>query len=164
VFGHLAAMHVVKGVFDLTAAQFPVVGVTASTDEAFSPEVTAAILADESSTNANLLNGWNDSGTATEFVTERWSAMLGPVFIWRAYDIALLALVTIHGFNGLRYVLTDYTQGKAVLRRAAGYLCVIGALALLIVGGAALLSAVPQDAIKMASEAVRAIQTAHTGG
>jgi succinate dehydrogenase / fumarate reductase cytochrome b subunit len=164
VFGHLAAMHVVQGVFDLTAAQFPVVGVRPSTEEPFTLEQTAALLADDSTRVENLLNGWNDSGTATEFVAERWSAMLGPVFIWRAYDIALLALVTIHGFNGLRYVLTDYTQGNAVLRRAAGYLCVIGALALLIVGGAALLSAVPQDAIKMASEATRAIMMAHGGG
>jgi succinate dehydrogenase cytochrome b556 subunit len=163
VFGHLAMMHVVQGVFDLTAAQSPVVGVFASTDSPYSPEETEALLAQDAELGA-YLNGWNDSGTATEFVAERWSAMLGPVFIWRAYDIALLALVTIHGFNGLRYVLTDYTQSYPVLRRAMGYLTVIGALSLLLVGGLALLSAVPQDAIKMATEATRAMFAAHGGG
>ncbi len=128
VLGHLAAMHVVQGVFDITAAGAVTVG-------------------------TNLVN---ESGTATEFVANRWNFLVAGVAVWRLYDIALLALVTVHGFNGLRYVLTDYTQDSPLLRRAMGYLCVIGALTLLIVGGAALLGTIEPTAIEAAKQALRA--------
>lgn len=129
VFGHLALMHVLQGVFELNAAGALVVG----TDM------------------------YNTSGTATEFVHDRWSYMLGPLALWRVYDIALLSLVTVHGFNGLRYVLTDYTMDKPLLRRASIYLCIIGGLTLLVVGGLALIYGVPQDNIAMATEALAEI-------
>jgi succinate dehydrogenase / fumarate reductase cytochrome b subunit len=129
VFGHLAMIHIVQGVFDLTVAGKAVVGT----------------------------NAINVSGTATEFVMQRWSFLLGGVAIWKLYDIALLALVTVHGFNGLRYVLTDYTQDNPTLRRAMGYLCVIGAVTLLVVGGAALLGTIEPEAIELAKEASKAI-------
>lgn len=125
VFGHLALMHILQGVFDLTAAGHLVVG----TDQ------------------------FNVSGTATEFVFHRWNYMLGPVALWRLYDIALLSLVTVHGFNGLRYVLTDYTMDKPLLRRASVYLCLIGGLTLLVVGGSALIAGVPETNFAMLSEA-----------
>lgn len=125
VFGHLAMVHVIQGVFDITAADFTVVGTTTS----------------------------NLSGAATEFVAARWNFAIAGVFIWRLYDIALLALAVIHGFNGLRYVLTDYA-GNVVVRRAMVLLCVIGAAVLLVVGGAALLNGVDQTAIEMAQEAL----------
>jgi succinate dehydrogenase / fumarate reductase cytochrome b subunit len=125
VFGHLAMMHLIQGVFDLTAAQAPIVG-------------------------TNLINA---GGTATEFVFSRWGFAIGGVYVWRIYDVALLALVTIHGFNGLRYVLTDYTSFNPTYKRAAAYLCIIGAVVLLIVGGAALLQGVDQTALEMAREA-----------
>ncbi len=137
VFGHLAAMHVVQGVFDLTVAGAAIVGV---------PPNEAGPL---------LLNGINDSGTAVEFVAERWSFALSGVYIWRLFDVALLALVTVHGFNGLRYVLSDYTMSMPLLRRAVGYLCVIGAVVLLVVGGAALISGVPATAVEMLESAMR---------
>jgi succinate dehydrogenase / fumarate reductase cytochrome b subunit len=133
VFGHLAMMHLVQGVFDLTVAGAPVVG-------------TDAI---------------NASGTATEFVFQRWSYAIGGVYIWRIYDIALLALVTVHGFNGLRYVLTDYTSYNPTLKRAMAYLCVMGAVVLLAVGGAALLQSVDPTSIEMAKEAAAQIRAAH---
>lgn len=124
VFGHLAMIHVVQGVFDITVADFPVVGTTAV----------------------------NASGTAVEFVKHRWEFLLGGVAIWRLYDIGLLALVTVHGFNGLRYVLTDYTMGNPLLRRASIYLCVIGAVVLLVVGAGALIGSIPETSIQMAIE------------
>lgn len=130
VFGHLAMVHVIQGVFDITLADHVVVG-------------------------TNLIN---QSGTATEFVAHRWGFLTGGVAIWKVYDIALLALVTVHGFNGLRYVLTDYTMGNPVLRRASIYLCVIGAVVLLAVGGSALLSTIEPDSIDMAREALEALR------
>jgi succinate dehydrogenase hydrophobic anchor subunit len=72
------------------------------------------------------------------------------------YDIALLALVTVHGFNGLRYILTDYTMGNPVLRRAMSYLCVIGALVLFWTGGRALLGTIEPTFMEAAEEAARA--------
>ena len=125
VFGHLAMMHVVQGVFDITAAQSTVVG----TDIA------------------------NVSGAATEFVSARWNYGIAGVYVWRLYDFGLLALAVIHGFNGLRYVLTDYAR-QLTVRRAMVYLCVIGAVILLVVGGAALFNGVNEKAIEMAQEAI----------
>ena len=124
-FGHLAMMHVIQGVFDITAANAPVIG--------------SALV--------------NASGTATEFTLGRWSVAVAGFYIWRIYDVALLAFAGIHGFNGLRYVLTDYIS-HPVIKRGAVYLCVIGAVALLIVGGAALISTADAGAIKMAQEAL----------
>ncbi len=126
VFGHLAMMHVLQGVFDLTAQGHVVVG-------------TGGVI--------------NESGTAVEFVANRWNLLVGGVAIWRVYDFALLALVAAHGFNGLRYVLTDYTMSSPVLRRAMVYLCVIGATILLVMGSGALLGTIDSAAIEMAQEA-----------
>ena len=125
VFGHLAMQHLIQGVFDITLAGHTVVG----TDIV------------------------NQSGTAVEFVADRWSMLFAGVAIWRVYDVALLALATIHGFNGLRYVLTDYTMKSNFLRRSVVYLCVIGAVILLLLGGMALLSTIGQDAIRIAEQA-----------
>lgn len=125
VFGHLAMAHVIQGVFDITAAGYTVVGT----------------------------NAINETGTAVEYVGERWNFLLGGVAIWKLYDIALLALVTVHGFNGLRYVLTDYTAFSPLLRRASIYLCVIGAVVLLFVGGGALIGTITPSAVQMAREA-----------
>jgi len=128
VFGHLAMMHVLQGVFDITAQGHTVVG-------------TGGIP--------------NQTGTAVEFVANRWNLLVGGVAIWRIYDFALLALVTTHGFNGLRYVLTDYTMSSPFLRRASIYLCVISAVVLLVLGIGALIGTIDQTALEMAEEAVR---------
>ncbi len=125
VFGHLAMMHVIQGVFDLTAIDHTVVG---TLDE-------------------------NTTGTAVEFVADRWNYAAGGVFIWRVYDFALLVLVTLHGFNGLRYVLTDYTMSNPFIRRAATYFTAIGAAVLLVVGGAALFNTIDDEMIHQAQEA-----------
>src|SRR5690606_6953684 len=125
-FGHLAMMHVLQGVFDITAQGYTIVG-------------TGGII--------------NESGTAVEFVANRWNLLVGGVAIWRLYDFALLALVVTHGFNGLRYVLTDYTMSSPLLRRASIYLCVIAGVVLLMLGTGALLGTIDQTAIEMAQQA-----------
>lgn len=122
VFGHLISQHVLQGVFDITAAGKVVVG-------------TSSV---------------NVTGTATEYVAHRWNELVAGVRIWRLYDVALLALVVVHGFNGLRYVLTDYTMGSPILRRASILLCLVGGGALLLFGAGAMLGNIDQDAINMA--------------
>jgi succinate dehydrogenase / fumarate reductase cytochrome b subunit len=128
VFGHLAMMHVIQGVFDLTAQGAPIVG------------VSGAI---------------NETGTAVEFVASRWNYFVAGVAIWRVYDFLLLGLVVIHGFNGLRYVLTDYTMKSPLMRRASTYLTVIAAVVLLVLGGAALMGTITDSAIEAANEATQ---------
>jgi succinate dehydrogenase / fumarate reductase cytochrome b subunit len=135
VFGHLALAHIVQGVFEINMVNAGIPGVPVNESLSL------------------LANGINNSGTAVEYVAERWNFLLGPVAIWRLYDAALLALVVVHGFNGLRYVLTDYTQGSPLLRRAAGYLCAMGAAALLVVGVLALLGTIDQTMVELAREA-----------
>lgn len=130
VFGHLAMMHLIQGVFNLTASETTIFG-------------TGGLI--------------NVSGTAVEYVLARWNTSLSGatqgIAIWKVYDIGLLLLVTVHGFNGLRYVLTDYTEFSPLLKRAAIYLCVTGAVVLLVVGGAALLSSIDMTTRDMACEA-----------
>lgn len=128
VFGHLAMMHVLQGVFDITAQGHTIIG-------------TGGIA--------------NQTGTAVEFVADRWNLLVGGVAIWRVYDFALLALVITHGFNGLRFVLTDYTTSSPFLRRASIYLCVISAVVLLTLGIGALIGTIDQTALEMAQEAAR---------
>jgi succinate dehydrogenase / fumarate reductase cytochrome b subunit len=134
VFGHLALMHILQGVFDLQFLQ-------------------AGEIEELSVVGTNLIN---QSGTAVEFVKHRWDFLVGGVAIWRVYDLALLGLVVAHGFNGLRYVLTDYMQNN-MLKRTAIYLCVIGAVVLLVMGGGALLSAIDNDALAIAQDALAEI-------
>ncbi len=122
VFGHLIMQHLIQGVFNITSANHAVVGTTFT----------------------------NVTGTSVEYIADRWKMLFAGVAIWRVYDVALLALAVIHGFNGLRYVLTDYTMESVWLRRAAIYLCVIASVILLVVGGGALLSTINQDAINVA--------------
>ncbi len=129
VFGHLAMQHLIQGVFDITAAGHTVVGT----------------------------NEINVSGTSVEFVAARWNMLVAGVAIWRVYDVALLALASIHGFNGLRYILTDYTMKSTTLRRASVYLCVIAAVVLLVLGGAAVLSTIGQSAIDIAEQAAKTL-------
>ena len=128
VFGHLALMHVVQGVFDITAAQ----------------EVAGTL-----ATNGTI----GAVPSAVEFVYHRWSYAAGGVFIWRVYDLCLLVLVTLHGFNGLRYVLTDYTSFNEFARRTSVALCTVIAAVLLAVGAAALFVPLEKDIIHEAMAA-----------
>ena len=132
VFGHLALMHVVQGVFDITAAQ---------------------AVAGTMSSNGTI----GAVPSAVEFVYHRWSYAAGGLFVWRVYDLFLLVLVTIHGFNGLRYVLTDYTSGNDFARRTAVALCTVMAAVLLAVGAAALLVPLEKDIVDEAMAATAEI-------
>ena len=132
VFGHLALMHVVQGVFDITAAQ----------------EVAGTL-----ATNGTI----GAVPSAVEFVFHRWSYAAGGVFVWRVYDLFLLVLVTLHGFNGLRYVLTDYTSFNDFARRTSVALCTVIAAVLLLVGGAALFVPLEKDIISEAMAATAEI-------
>ena len=123
VFGHLAMMHVLQGVFDITGGGIDVVG-------------TDAV---------------NQSGKAVEFVGQRWNMLLAGVAIWRVYDGILLALVVVHGFNGLRYVVNDYAHVPLV-NRALNWAIVFGAVALVVLGIAALLAGVDATAYKIAQD------------
>lgn len=128
VFGHLAMMHVIQGVFDLTTPGAAIVGVSGAV---------------------------NASGTAVEFVASRWNYFVAGIAIWRVYDFLLLGLVVLHGFNGLRYVLTDYTMNHPLLRRASVYLTVIAAVVLLVLGGGALVGTINKSAIDAANDATQ---------
>ncbi len=132
VFGHLALMHVVQGVFDITAAQ-------------------------------QVVGTLQDNGTigvvptAVEFVYHRWSYTALGLYFWRVYDLFLLVLVVLHGFNGLRYVLTDYTSGNGFVRRISTALCTVIAAVLLAVGAASLLLPIEKDIINEAMAATAEI-------
>ncbi|PJF40163.1 MAG: hypothetical protein D6737_03665 [Chloroflexi bacterium] len=128
VFGHLAIMHLIQGVFDITAAGHVAAGATG-------------------------VVGVNETGTAVEFVYDRWNTLVGGVAIWRIYDAALLALVVLHGFNGLRYIFNDYARQEAI-RRGLMYATIIMAVILIVVGAAALIVNVDQDAVQLAAEAM----------
>ncbi len=132
VFGHLGLMHVVQGVFDITAAQ----------------EVAGTL-----ATNGSI----GVVPSAVEFVYHRWSYAAGGVLIWRAYDLCLLVLVTLHGFNGLRYVLTDYTSFNDFARRVSVALCTVTAAILLALGAAALFVPLEKDVIHEAMAATAEI-------
>ncbi|MBN1680467.1 MAG: succinate dehydrogenase, cytochrome b556 subunit [Anaerolineae bacterium] len=121
VFGHLGMMHVIQGVFDITGGGIEVVG----TDIV------------------------NDSGKAVEFVGARWDMLVAGVAIWRVYDALLLALVVIHGFNGLRTVINDYAL-QPLINRALNWAVVFGAIALIVLGTAALLEGVDETAYDIA--------------
>jgi succinate dehydrogenase / fumarate reductase membrane anchor subunit len=123
VFGHLAMMHVLQGVFDITGGGIDVVG-------------------------TDMMNG---SGKAVEFVGARWDMLVAGVAIWRIYDGLLLALVVIHGFNGLRYVVNDYAHPPWI-NRALNYALVFGMVALIAIGAAALLAGVDETAYEIAKD------------
>jgi succinate dehydrogenase / fumarate reductase, cytochrome b subunit len=126
VFGHLAMMHVIQGVFDITTAgHVPVF--------------------------TNL--GPSETGSAAEFVSLRWNTMFAGVFIWRVYDIALLALAVIHGFNGLRYVINDYVH-NIVINRGLNIAIFATAVGLIIIGGLAIINTIPVSTAKMLTDAV----------
>ncbi len=121
VFGHLAMMHIIQGVFDLTAAGHEVVGTDVM----------------------------NSSGTANEFVLARWDYLVAGVAVWRLYDGLLLALVVVHGFNGLRYIVNDYAKNR-IVNRALNWVIVYGGGALIVLGMAALLAGVDETAAGIA--------------
>ncbi len=129
VLGHVGMMHVIQGVFHITQAGYTPVGTTAV----------------------------NQSGSAVEFVAERWNTMFAGVFIWRVYDIVMELVIAVHGFYGLHYVMNDYVHNK-LLNRAAQISIFVTALGLMILGSAAILNGVSAETVNMLKQA--AVQTA----
>ncbi len=129
VFGHLAMMHVIQGVFKITEANWTAVGTT----------------------------GINASGSAVEFVQQRWNFMLGGVLIWRIYDIALLGFVVLHGFYGLHYVVNDYLHNR-ILNRGVQLAIIMTAVILLVLGGGAILAGVPAGAVKLIQQTSQVVK------
>lgn len=129
VFGHLAMMHVIQGVFDITGSGIEVIG-------------TDAV---------------NSSGKAVEFVGERWDMLVAGVAVWRIYDGLLLSLVVLHGMNGLRYVVNDYAHAPLV-NRALNWAIIFGAVALIVLGIAALLAGVDETAYRIAKDLTSSIR------
>ncbi len=125
VFGHLAMMHVISGVFDINAADAAIIG-----------------------TDASNIAG---DGSAVVFVGERWNHLLAGVAIWRIYDGALLALIVLHGFNGLRYVVNDYAHNP-IVNRGLNWALVFGGALVIIVGMAALLAGAEEAALDIARD------------
>lgn len=134
VLGHLAMMHVIQGVFDITTAGVTPVGATAVAGSA-----------------ANM------SGTAPEFVALRWNTMFAGVFIWRIYDVGLLILAVIHGFSGLRYVVNDYAH-NIVINRGMNIAILATAIGLIVIGGLAILNTIPTDTVRMLEQTTQAIR------
>jgi succinate dehydrogenase cytochrome b556 subunit len=131
VFGHLAMMHLIQGVFDLTrVGHVPVF--------------------------TNLGPNMDATLTAVNFVRLRWDTMLAGVYIWRIYDILLLFLVVLHGFNGVRYIINDYIHSRVVNRalRLASFGTMIGVL---LVGALAILQSVPATTAEMLSQTSQVI-------
>jgi succinate dehydrogenase / fumarate reductase, cytochrome b subunit len=126
VFGHLAMMHVIQGVFDITTSGLAPVGTTVA----------------------------NATGSAPEFVWIRWNTMFAGVFIWRIYDIGLLILTVLHGFSGLRYVVNDYSH-NVIINRALNIAILVTAVGLIIIGSLAIINTVPADTLKMLQQNAR---------
>ncbi len=126
VFGHLAMMHVIQGVFDITTRNSIPVGTTM----------------------------FNVTGNAWEFGAIRWDTMFAGVFIWRIYDVLLLLLTVMHGFSGLRYVINDYSH-NITLNRAFNIAILTTATGLIIIGALAILNTIPADTLKMIEQAAR---------
>lgn len=171
VFGHLAMMHVLQGVFDITLAGSEVIGTAVvenvAEDDAMiylegvipagkhAESEEGEATDSEETVTVIVPNGINESGTAAEFVAERWNYLWNGVLIWRFYDASLLVLVVMHGFNGLRLVLTDYTMDNRLARTTVIMMTVLGGVALIAIGGWALIASVDTKAFEMAIEATR---------
>lgn len=144
VFGHLLMMHVWQGVFDITLAGTEKAVVGAAVEELPEGAELELVIGD----------GYNYSGTATEFVAERWGTLRGGLAVIKLYDAALLVLVVMHGFNGLRLVLTDYAMENPLIRRTMVYLTAIVGIMLIGVGGYALFQTIDIEMIQAAQEAL----------
>jgi succinate dehydrogenase / fumarate reductase cytochrome b subunit len=128
VFGHLAMVHLIQGVFDISLAGHIPVGTNLGAN------LAAAELA------------------APNFVAMRWNTMVAGVFVWRLYDILLLVLIVVHGIWGARYIVNDYARQRLV-NRTLKIALLVTAVILLVVGALAIINTVPATVESFASEA-----------
>lgn len=136
VFGHLLMVHVINGVFDITQMDHVPIGTT------LGPNNIPMIIEGKPITDKE-----GAQASAERFVNLRWNTIVAGVFVWRLYDAALLMLIVLHGFWGLRYVITDYFKNRIVGRTLK--LAALGlAVGLIVVGTLALIQTVPATAEK----------------
>ncbi len=72
------------------------------------------------------------------FVASRWTAPRTG-WIWRLWDLALISLAVIHGFNGLREVLYEYLSAGGRITWVLTFVFILG-------GGYSILMFVPDQA------------------
>ena len=72
-----------------------------------------------------------------EFVANRWADPKTGVF-WRLWDLTMINLAVLHGFNGIRQVLDEYVT-RASARVVAHTLIWTGAIFLIGIGSYAIL-------------------------
>jgi succinate dehydrogenase / fumarate reductase membrane anchor subunit len=71
------------------------------------------------------------------FVSDRWANPRTGV-LWRLWDLALINLSVLHGFNGLRQILWEYVN-RAGSRKAVGTLLWMACVAVIGIGTYAIL-------------------------
>ncbi len=128
-FGHLAMIHVINGVFDISQT-------------GYTPALTNYL----GNVIPNLAQGQQ---AAANYVALRWNTLFAGVFIWRIYDAALLALAVVHGANGLRYVVKDYIHNRTI-GRGIMFAIFWTAVGYIVVGALALINTVPAVTAKLA--------------
>jgi succinate dehydrogenase / fumarate reductase membrane anchor subunit len=72
------------------------------------------------------------------FVANRWANPRTGV-IWRLWDLAMISLAVLHGFNGLRQVLWEWVVRPGV-RKAVGTVLWMTCIALIGIGSYAILN------------------------
>ena len=77
------------------------------------------------------------------FVASRWTAPRTG-WIWRLWDVSLISLAVIHGFNGLREVLYEYLNAGG--RVVAGTVTWVLTLVFIGAGGYSILMFQPDEA------------------
>ena len=78
------------------------------------------------------------------FVSNRWANPKTGV-LWRLWDLSLINLAVLHGFNGLRQILWEYVN-HAGRRKAAATLLWMACIAIIGVGSYAILMFQPDKA------------------
>jgi succinate dehydrogenase / fumarate reductase membrane anchor subunit len=73
-----------------------------------------------------------------EFVANRWANPRTGV-IWRLWDLAMINLAVLHGFNGLRQIAWEYVASPGA-RKAASTLIWASCIALIGIGSYAILN------------------------
>lgn len=78
------------------------------------------------------------------FVSNRWANPKTGV-LWRLWDLTLINLAVLHGFNGLRQVLWEYVN-RPGSRKAVGTVLWMGCIAIIGIGTYAILMFQPDKA------------------
>ena len=72
-----------------------------------------------------------------DLVAERWATPF-----WRTYDLIMLLLAILHGFNGVRNLVDDYIHSRGFRIITVTFLCLAG-LVFLVIGSLVILTFQP---------------------